>query len=238
MGSTLWCVLAAFWCTSCTLTRDLGSLTSGEHGGDWAAAAAMAGAGESSSTGVAQSSGGTAEISTAVGATGRATTGGTVVTASASGGSGATGTANSASGDATEAGSGETKGGGGGTTGGGGGTTGGGGGECSGSLHLGVCWYLAEPGTSCLDACAEHGGYASDATGYVGTPAQGGDRSQCADILQALGYSGNVQSGTRLDGRGLGCHRFGGEDLWWLSSPAFDPEDSNPSAEVVCGCLE
>ena len=117
-------------------------------------------------------------------------------------------------------------------------STGGSGELCSGNPYMGICWYLAAPGVSCNEMCAAHGGYLPSATKYVGTPAQGGDRSQCAAILQAFGYPGTVQSGTRSDGRGLGCHRFSGTDLWWLSSPDFDPADSYPSAEVVCGCKQ
>ena len=76
----------------------------------------------------------------------------------------------------------------------------------------------------------------------MGTEAQGGSDEECASLLELLGISGDVSSGTRdtIDQLGLGCHVFpdSSPSNWWLSAPDFDTADSLASARIVCGCLE
>jgi hypothetical protein len=110
--------------------------------------------------------------------------------------------------------------------------------ECGdGALLWGLCWYLGAGGQSCLEVCALHGGYAEETSDHVGVPAQGGSLAECNEIFTALGYFYGTVEGTRDDGLGLGCHRWGGDVLWWLTDPPFDPAHSVLEAERVCGCL-
>jgi hypothetical protein len=123
-----------------------------------------------------------------------------------------------------------------------GGSTGGSGGStttptCSGVLYAGICWYLGAKGSSCQDACASHGQPAPAAASHVGTTTQGGSLAECGHILGLLGISGTPFAGTRLDGRGLGCHQWLGS-LWWLSTPDFSATASLGSASRVCGCTQ
>ena len=108
---------------------------------------------------------------------------------------------------------------------------------CGGTVVFGHCWYLAPTAASCNQFCADHGGYDPDTRHYTGTPEQGGSAEDCEGILGALGHSGAVMMGTRGDGRGFGCHVWSGT-AWWLSSPAFDPSQSDGSATIACACYE
>jgi len=108
---------------------------------------------------------------------------------------------------------------------------------CSGASLAGVCWYLGAAGASCNDTCREHGGYLEAATAFVGTLAQGGGPERCNAVLRALGEARDVRSVERTDGRGVGCHFFGTEDVpWWLSGPDFNPDSRLNRARLVCGC--
>ncbi len=103
----------------------------------------------------------------------------------------------------------------------------------------GGCWYLGGYDQSCLDVCASRGGYSSVTASYLGTPSQGGNLSNCQQVLSALGYSGTVWEGFRSDGLGLGCHRWNDGQSWWLNSPAFDPasKTTGGSAQIACACI-
>lgn len=111
---------------------------------------------------------------------------------------------------------------------------------CEGQLVFGLCWYLARADTSCNDACAIHSGFDTRALGYIGIPSQGGSQAECQQILTMLGRSGTVGVATRPDD-GLGCHVWSNGTLYWLQSPAFDPNAASPSgtgARIACACLQ
>ncbi len=98
-----------------------------------------------------------------------------------------------------------------------------------------LCWYLSTPDESCIGVCSRKGGYDPMTEQIVGTPRQGGALENCAAIFAALGYSQVVNQGYNRSG-GLGCHRFDGVDLWWLTSPDFDPTNRGVRVEFICGC--
>ena len=109
--------------------------------------------------------------------------------------------------------------------------------DCGTGVRLwGICWYLGAAGDSCIDVCSTHGEYVDSVPEYVGTASQAGSLEECAAIFAALGTGGVVSEGYRVDGNGLGCHRWEDGALWWLSTPDFDPADAMDQAEVVCGC--
>jgi hypothetical protein len=113
-------------------------------------------------------------------------------------------------------------------------------GACEGRAALELCWYLARPGASCAEHCAEHGGFDERAERHVGTPWQGGSAGDCARVLGALGLRGLVIPAARYDLRGLGCHRWAGTSTYWIESPylaRFGPDESSPYAELTCACL-
>ncbi len=110
--------------------------------------------------------------------------------------------------------------------------------ECGGLSYEGVCWYLGERGESCRDVCEERGGFDENTRDLVGTAQQGGSLEHCARLLELLGASQPAREGRRADGAGVGCHLYGSEEAWWLASPAFDANDSLPTARRVCACLE
>jgi hypothetical protein len=108
---------------------------------------------------------------------------------------------------------------------------------CVGVADSGICWYLGRAGDSCANACANHGGTASQAASHIGTSAQGGSLTECARLLSLLGIRASVAEGTRSDGLGLGCHLFG-SDRWWLTSPAYTDTSRDAVAQIVCGCVQ
>ncbi len=108
---------------------------------------------------------------------------------------------------------------------------------CEGVTHRGACWYLGELGQSCDEVCEEHGGYSERTASSVGTEAQGGSVETCATVLDVLGWPGEVESGSRSDGQGLGCHVFGTDlALWWLRSPDLDAAALHEKAMRACIC--
>jgi hypothetical protein len=56
--------------------------------------------------------------------------------------------------------------------------------------------------------------------------------------LRALGTFRDVESGTRSDGLGLGCHRWDDGTSWWLSDPAFDANAQHVQAKLACACQD
>ena len=70
----------------------------------------------------------------------------------------------------------------------------------------------------------------------MGTESQGGSQAECQAILNALGVTEAVSSGT--NDPGYGCHYWDSYGYWWLSNTDFDPAASNSSARIVCGCLD
>jgi hypothetical protein len=114
--------------------------------------------------------------------------------------------------------------------------------DCTGALHDGVCWHMGARGESCIEVCAGRGGYDAATEQVVGTFEQGGSAAGCQGVLAALQETGNFREGYRDDGIGAGCHRwFAGQspqgDLWWLTSPEFDPSTGAPQAAIACGCV-
>jgi hypothetical protein len=107
---------------------------------------------------------------------------------------------------------------------------------CGGTLLFGLCWYLTPTEISCNQHCADRGGYNAETASHVGTSGQGGSVDDCEDILNALGHSGSVSSGSRTDGNGYGCHIWSDNNAWWLSSPDFDPSDSSSNVTIACAC--
>jgi hypothetical protein len=111
---------------------------------------------------------------------------------------------------------------------------------CAGVPYARICWYLASVGSSCTQACADHGGPSSLAAGHVGTAAQGGSPSECATILLLLGLTGTVQSTPAPSG--VGCSRNTGTlgpgpGLYWCTTPVFSETASLPGMQPACGCL-
>lgn len=112
-------------------------------------------------------------------------------------------------------------------------------GSCAGELIFDICWYLAAEGQNCQNHCAAHGGFDNRSTTHVGTPAQGGSRDDCQQILNALGHTRTVAETMRTDGMGLGCHVWENGDTYWLVSPSFNPNISlaqNAPFRIACGC--
>jgi hypothetical protein len=109
-------------------------------------------------------------------------------------------------------------------------------GACSGTLVLGLCWYLGAPGVTCTDACSAHGGFDLASTHCLGSTSQGGTLSRCHEVLSALGSTENVNLGMRADGLGLGCHVWSDGRPWWLDSPDANPDSAIADAQVACGC--
>jgi len=111
-------------------------------------------------------------------------------------------------------------------------------GTCAGEAYGGVCWYLGATGANCQKVCANHGQVAPEAASFVGTTAQGGSATECKTLFGLLGTTGNVQTGSRPDGLGLGCHLVQNNALWWLSSPNFSESAGTGNTRVVCGCTK
>lgn len=106
---------------------------------------------------------------------------------------------------------------------------------CAGVEVFGICWYLGEPGESCVETCAERGGPDGAASAHVGTASQGGSREDCVLILNALGQRYRVRS-TEHE-QGVGCHLpAGDEDPHWLSFPPFSASAYLRNASITCGC--
>ncbi len=110
--------------------------------------------------------------------------------------------------------------------------------SCAGASAFGLCWYLGEPGASCIDTCGARGGVDARTANYVGVPAQGGSPEECQTILNALGATETVTLGFRNDGLGFGCHRWDDGVNWWIDMPAFDQAAAGYPAQVVCACQE
>ena len=113
---------------------------------------------------------------------------------------------------------------------------------CAGARLGGACWYLGDAGLACDDVCASRGGFAPEAAGMVGTPAQGGSVEGCTAVLEALGaLSAPVTAGFRDDGLGLGCHVFTNASAataaWWLSAPDLSPAASGIAIRIACSCV-
>jgi hypothetical protein len=111
-------------------------------------------------------------------------------------------------------------------------------GVCAGVAYGGICWYLGPTGSSCQQVCAKHGQPAPAAASYVGTTVQGGSISECRTLFGLLGMKGELESGTRSDGLGLGCHMVQTSALWWLSSPSFSVSAGAATIRLVCGCTQ
>jgi hypothetical protein len=109
---------------------------------------------------------------------------------------------------------------------------------CAGVLDSGICWYYGALGASCATTCATHGGSSPQAPSHVGVASQGGSLSECTRLLGLLGMTGTVNSGTRSDGQGVGCHVFTGPAYWWLSSPAYSATARDSNVRIVCGCVQ
>jgi len=127
----------------------------------------------------------------------------------------------------------------------GGTTVGGAGGSPScaaeGQRDSGICWYYGASGVSCSTTCAAHGGVSSSTAAHVGSPAQGGSLAECTRLMRLLGLGGSVNSGTRSDGVGLGCHDFPSATssyYYWLSSPDFSNNAKMVQVRIVCGCMQ
>ena len=106
---------------------------------------------------------------------------------------------------------------------------------CAGVASAGICWYLGDAGTSCVQVCASHGGLSPDAAAYVGSKTQGGSVEKCGQVLKLLGASDSPTSATLPGGLGFGCCVYIGA-AWWLSSPDFSPTASMGGLQEVCGC--
>jgi len=110
---------------------------------------------------------------------------------------------------------------------------------CGGAPALGMCWYLAEAGTTCRTHCARHGGFDARSARSIGTPAQGGDVSSCAAVFAALKVKGPIYPAFRADSVGLGCHRWSNGELFWVESPddaLFSQDSFAENAELTCAC--
>ena len=110
--------------------------------------------------------------------------------------------------------------------------------SCAGVLLDHHCWYLGTEGKSCLEFCGSHGGYSAATVQYVGTSDQGGSLQKCQALVNALGYTDEVEEGHRHDGKGLGCHTWPNQGFWWLTSPPFQPSFSSGTGRLVCACNE
>jgi hypothetical protein len=111
-------------------------------------------------------------------------------------------------------------------------------GGCAGVLDSEICWYYGAIGESCATTCATHGGPSPQAASHVGIASQGGSLTECTRLLGLLGMTGTVNSGTRSDGQGVGCHVFTGPAYWWLSSPAYSDTARLSNVRIVCGCVQ
>jgi hypothetical protein len=111
-------------------------------------------------------------------------------------------------------------------------------GGCAGMLDSGICWYYGALGASCATTCATHGGSSPQTPSHVGIASQGGSVAECTRLLGLLGITGTVNSGTRSDGQGVGCHVFPAAQSWWLSSPAYSETASLTNVRIVCGCVQ
>jgi hypothetical protein len=108
---------------------------------------------------------------------------------------------------------------------------------CAGEELFDICWYLGEPGASCEQTCAGHGGLDVAVAAYVGTERQGGSREDCVLILNALGQRYRVRSIESEEG--VGCHLAGEDaDPYWVSYPAFQASACLRGVRIVCGCSD
>jgi hypothetical protein len=108
---------------------------------------------------------------------------------------------------------------------------------CEGASALGSCWYLGARGLSCEQACSEHGGFDPASIALVGTRAQGGTLENCAAVMSELGVRSLVVSAVRLDGVGIGCHRWASLSYWLAADTVlYTGSSSAPLAELACAC--
>lgn len=109
---------------------------------------------------------------------------------------------------------------------------------CVGQELFGICWYLGEPGASCEQTCAAHGGPDVVASAHVGVARQGGSPEDCVLLLSALGQRYRARTESREED-GMGCHLSAEEgNPHWLSWPPFDPTACLPGVRIVCGCSD
>lgn len=110
-------------------------------------------------------------------------------------------------------------------------------GVCEGASALGSCWYLGARGLSCEQACSEHGGFNPTSIALVGTRAQGGTLENCATVMSELGVRSLVVAAVRLDGVGIGCHRWASLSYWLAADTVlYTGSSSAPLAELACAC--
>jgi hypothetical protein len=96
---------------------------------------------------------------------------------------------------------------------------------------------LTNAGNSCSNYCSSRGGYDEATESIVGTANQGGSRSKCEDIFNALGYSGGVNEGTHNSGLGVGCNLWTDNgSRWWCRHPSRDPDVGLDRLRMVCAC--
>jgi hypothetical protein len=108
--------------------------------------------------------------------------------------------------------------------------------SCGGASYGEICWYLGPEGESCQQVCTSHGEPAPEAPSYVGSLVQGGTLTECAVLFALLRVSGTPTLGTRLDGRGFGCHIYQDGSLHWLALTDFSVTESEQGIRLVCGC--
>jgi len=108
---------------------------------------------------------------------------------------------------------------------------------CSGTLVGELCWHLGDLGDSCVDTCADRGGYDERGTPIIGSDAQGGSLEQCTVILEALLGEEADTNDNNNDDAGVGCHLRGDdEDRVWLEEADFAPDESDAEARIACSC--
>ncbi|MEY2934151.1 MAG: hypothetical protein RL033_4900 [Pseudomonadota bacterium] len=109
---------------------------------------------------------------------------------------------------------------------------------CVGHEMFGICWYLGEPGASCEQTCAAHGGPDVDGAAHVGVARQGGSPEDCVLLLSALGQRYRARTVSREED-GVGCYLSADDgDPYWLSWPPFEPTACRSGVRIVCGCSD
>jgi len=107
----------------------------------------------------------------------------------------------------------------------------------------GICWYLGTLGANCTTTCASHGGPSVNTPAVVGTAAQGGSLSSCAQIVELLAVTGTAASVASQFGVGCLVYHSGSQaDLatgpYWESTTAYNVTDMLPNGQRVCGCVQ
>lgn len=101
---------------------------------------------------------------------------------------------------------------------------------CSGASVGGFCWYASAGSGNCTTTCATHGGYNAATHSYAGG---GGDNTNCAAVLDALGLQmGSVTTG------GSATHGCGRSTMVGrIRYTGTTTEGSNlPSLTRACAC--